>query len=107
LPEDDDNVGLVCSVCLGKGIVEPYALKIERRFPFFLAIGLVSLGFLVLFLSKKVGLDPDKVLPFVGTLLGSITGYYFGGERARALDAKVEAQGWSTTSPEAPDHLEA
>ncbi|HEV2383265.1 MAG TPA: hypothetical protein VG206_26155 [Terriglobia bacterium] len=29
------------------------------------------------------GLDPDKLLVFVGTLVGSITGYYFGGERTR------------------------
>jgi hypothetical protein len=100
LPKDDDYVGLVCSVCSGKGLVEPYALKIERLFPFFLAAGLAALGFSLLFI-RPGGLTPEQSLPFVGTLLGSITGYYFGGERARALEARR-----SHHIPETPGHSE-
>src|SRR2546427_3687796 len=80
--QENEQVGLVCSVCWGRGLTEPAALKWDKRFPFVLASGLVLLGFSVLLLGHFVELPPDKALPFVGTLLGSITGYYFGAEKA-------------------------
>ena len=83
--------GLVCSVCWGKGVAEPSQSKWEYRFPAVLAIIFVALGFgtlLVVFLVPllKSGADSqqfDKVLVFVSTLVGSVTGYYFGGERGK------------------------
>jgi hypothetical protein len=86
--------GLVCSVCRGKGVTEPTALKWERRFPFSLASGLTILGFLLLLLGKWVGLSAQEALPFVGTLLGSITGYYFGQHKAQ-----IEFRGKSVRPP--------
>src|SRR5437879_1853815 len=63
----DSYWGLVCSVCHGKGLAEPMALKWSSRFPFVLATILVLLAFLLLFLGNVVGLSPRDALPFVGT----------------------------------------
>lgn len=79
--------GLVCSVCWGKGLVEASAAKWSNRFPFFLASVLVIFGFSLLFGANWAHIDGHQALTFVGTLLGSVTGYYFGGERSRTVSA--------------------
>ena len=78
--------GLVCSVCWGKGIAEPSSSKWVYRFPAILAIIFVVLAFflLVLFGWREYN-HFDKLLVFVSTLVGSITGYYFGGEKAKSV----------------------
>jgi hypothetical protein len=73
--------GLVCSVCWGKGLAEPSQRKWDYRFPAILAATFVVLAFLLLYLGDTIGLRADKSLPFVGTLVGSITGFYFGGAK--------------------------
>jgi hypothetical protein len=39
----------------------------------------VVLAFLLLFFGKEIELPANQSLPFVGTLVGSITGFCFGG----------------------------
>ena len=78
--------GLVCSVCWGKGIAEPSSSKWAYRFPAVLAIIVVvsAISLLVLFEWLKSE-HFDKILVFVSTLAGSVTGYYFGGEKANSI----------------------
>ena len=74
--------GLVCSVCGGGGSVEPFSLKLQNRFLPFFAMGFVLL--LLIFLGICLfyaNASFDKVIGFAGTLIGSITGYYFGGKQ--------------------------
>lgn len=86
LIKNGSHVGLVCSVCWGKGLAELSSAKWNYRYPAILAIVFVLLGFLLLFVFAWRDYQHfDKLLVFVSTLIGSITGYYFGGERARAV----------------------
>ena len=75
-----DRTGIVCSVCWGKGLAEPSNQKWQYRFPAMLALLIIVAAVFLLFLfdGKK---EFDKVIVFVSTLVGSVTGYYFGGER--------------------------
>jgi len=78
--KDMDQTGIVCSVCWGKGLAEPSNQKWRYRFPAGLAILIIVAGLsLLVFFAEKPGFD--KIIVFVGTLVGSVTGYYFGGER--------------------------
>ena len=88
----DPTSGLICSVCWGKGLVEASAAKWNNRFPFILASGLVLLGFALLFLIGWTKIDEHQALTFVGTLLGSITGFYFGGERGRLIASDARSR---------------
>jgi hypothetical protein len=73
--------GLVCSVCDGRGGVEPFSLKLQNRFLPYFAMGFVSILLLFLIYALHLGIPQfDKVVGFAGTLIGSITGYYFGGK---------------------------
>jgi hypothetical protein len=68
-------------VCDGRGSVEPFSLKLQNRFLPFFAMGFVFL--LLVFLAGALFKDMehfDKIIGFAGTLIGSITGYYFGGK---------------------------
>ena len=72
--------GLVCSVCHGIGMAEPKSLRIHNRIVPMLAILIVYLAlFLVILLSSKEHFS--EILAFAATLIGSITGYYFGGKK--------------------------
>jgi hypothetical protein len=65
-------------------------------------MGFVLFGFMLLFVfglgitSTNGCLAPnphfDKILVFVSTLIGSITGYYFGGEHAKAAARAAAAK---------------
>lgn len=78
-----ERTGIVCSVCWGKGLAEPSNQKWQYRFPAMLALLiLVAAIVLLLWFDAKEGFD--KILVFVSTLVGSVTGYYFGGERRGA-----------------------
>ena len=91
-PEDPTN-GLICSVCWGKGLVEASAAKWSNRFPFISSSGLVLLGFACFFLISWTKIDEHQALTFSGTLLGSITGFYFGGERGRLAASSTGTKG--------------
>jgi len=83
-PLDFGNVvytGLVCSVCHGRGTLEPTTFKFHNRMAPVLALIFIIFGgsLLVKFRGHQ---SFDAVLTFVGTLIGSVTGYYFGGQRA-------------------------
>lgn len=99
MPKQADSNGLVCSVCWGKGITELSQSKWEYRFPATLAIVFVTLGFgtlLTVFLLPPSGNDHDhfdKVLVFVSTLVGSVTGYYFGGQRDKGRVTRAAGSG--------------
>lgn len=75
--------GLVCSVCWGKGVTEPTSTKWQNRFTPVLASVFVVFAFVLIAVFGFWAVDGfDKVLVFASTLIGSITGYYFGGEKA-------------------------
>jgi hypothetical protein len=82
--------GLPCTVCWGAGSVEPTSLKFQNRFVPILASVFVGLAFLTIFLFGFFSTHLDKILPFAGTLIGSITGYYFAerGDAKRQTDAR-------------------
>lgn len=93
-----EKTGIICSVCWGRGLVEPTNQKWEYRFPAILALLIILVAFILLLsFSGKSGFD--KILVFVGTLVGSVTGYYFGGERYIASAAPtISAPAVSTPS---------
>lgn len=75
-----DSSGIVCSVCDGVGSVEPYSVRLNKRIVPLLAILIVYFALaIVLFFATKDKFD--QILAFAATLIGSITGYYFGGKR--------------------------
>lgn len=78
--------GLICSVCHGRGSVEPFSLQLQNRFVPFFAGALVTalFGVVVVTLFVEGGQHFDKVIGFAGTMIGTITGYYFGGKRSDA-----------------------
>ena len=92
-----DRTGIVCSVCWGKGVAEPSNQKWQYRFPAMLAllIIIVAVGLLLWFGQTTAF---DRILVFVSTLVGSVTGYYFGGERR---GASVVAPPKASTAPPA------
>ncbi|HYO63546.1 MAG TPA: hypothetical protein VER08_07815 [Pyrinomonadaceae bacterium] len=72
--------GLVCSVCKGRGSVEPTSLKIQNRFiPFVTLAFLLAAIYLIYHFEQSTHFD--KVLVLASTIIGGITGYYFGGEK--------------------------
>jgi hypothetical protein len=82
-PKEGKHTGLVCSVCFGRGLAETASSQWDYRFPGSLAILFILVAFGVL-LYFHDSVHFDKVLVFVSTLVGSVTGYYFGGERNRS-----------------------
>ena len=74
--------GLVCSVCHGRGLVEPFSLQLQNRFVPCFAGALVTALFVVLVVTLKDVNQFDKVIGFAGTMIGTIVGYYFGGRRS-------------------------
>jgi hypothetical protein len=78
--------GLKCSVCDGLGQDEPTTFKWHNRFLPILTATFVALAVILLLVF---GLMESKyfenILVFASTLIGSITGFYYGGERLRSL----------------------
>src|ERR1700738_4999906 len=83
--KDVHELGAIkCSTCWGRGIVEPPgATKWDYKTPAYLGAALAGCSFALLFTLAfmKDSEGFAKALVFAGTLLGSITGYYFGGQR--------------------------
>jgi hypothetical protein len=82
-PKTGKHTGLVCSVCMGRGLAETASSQWDYRFPGILAILFIAIAFGLLYYFYD---SPhfDRILVFVSTLVGSVTGYYFGGERRRS-----------------------
>ncbi len=75
--------GLICSVCRGTGITEVASAKWGHRYPAFMAIGIVVPSLILLLVLGLTRCEYfNTLLVFVGTLIGCIAGFYFGGERA-------------------------
>ena len=103
LANGPSNLGLVCSICWGKGWTEPSSAKWNYRYPAMLALTFVVLGFLLLFVFGLRNYEHfDKILVFVSTLVGSITGYYFG---AKASPTTTKQTPTKANEPKPrPDH---
>lgn len=74
--------GIPCASCYGRGTVEPTSLKVQNRLIPALTGLFVLLAFVLIFVFGFW--KPDHftaVLAFCTTLIGSITGYYFGGKK--------------------------
>jgi hypothetical protein len=76
--EGETSTGLVCSVCRGYGAVEPRTARLRNLIApvFALLIVYTALGLAWFFAGED---HFTEVLAFAATLIGSITGYYFGG----------------------------
>jgi hypothetical protein len=71
-------VGIVCSVCRGFGTIEPLSVRLHKRIVPLLAMIIVYVALYIVFAHATED-KFDQILAFAGTLIGSITGYYFGG----------------------------
>jgi hypothetical protein len=80
---DEAQKGMRCSCCWGRGVTESSSSKYDYRVPALLAGALALLSFGLLAWVHKDTDEFGKAVVFVGTLLGSITGYYFGGEKGK------------------------
>ena len=76
--EGQSSAGLVCSVCLGYGTLEPKTARLRNFIApvFALLIVYTALGLAWFFAGDD---HFSEVLAFAATLIGSITGYYFAG----------------------------
>ncbi len=76
--KDKEAVGLICSVCKGYGVAEPMTPRLRNRITPLLSLFIVylALALVMLFGSKE---HFNEILAFAATLIGSVTGYYFGG----------------------------
>lgn len=77
--KDKSAVGIACGVCMGYGIAEPKTARLKNRLVPILSLLIVYLALaMVMILSSKEHFT--EVLAFAATLIGSVTGYYFGGK---------------------------
>jgi hypothetical protein len=75
--------GLACSVCRGRGTVEPLTYKIINRFLPMLAMAFVFPAFALIFYFGWARPEHfNNVMIFSSTLISGITGYYFGGAKS-------------------------
>jgi hypothetical protein len=76
--EEPASAGLVCSVCHGYGAVEARAARLRSIISpvFALLIACAALGLAWFFAGDE---HFTEVLAFAATLIGSISGFYFGG----------------------------
>ena len=73
------NCGIVCSVCDGLGEAQTKTNKLNSRARFTLSLAIIIpvILILVIVILHQESLAP-QYLTFSGTLIASITGYYFG-----------------------------
>ena len=74
---NDLHFGLVCSVCKGHGSIEPFSERLRDRTGPILAFVLCYLTLAILVYAMRINMA-EKILPFAATVIGSITGFYFG-----------------------------
>jgi hypothetical protein len=82
--------GIVCSVCHGLGVSETLSVRLNRRITPLLALMIVYLVLLMIWIRSDSS-NSHELLAFGGTLIGSVTGYYFGGRNARAEPRSKDA----------------
>ncbi len=77
---NEEFYGLVCSICRGRGCMEPKGQRLSR---YTLAGLTVAIFFFsgTLIYSFKGSIDFPAILAFVSTLMGGMMGYYFGQKR--------------------------
>jgi len=78
--DDNEEFGLVCSVCSGRGRIEQKGGRLSR----YTLTGLTAAIFVFsgILIFKFAGEEQfPEILTFVSTLMGSVTGYYFGQKR--------------------------
>ncbi len=78
LKNSKEYIGLACGTCGGLGQSEPMTERLNKRTKPFLAMGVVFMVLLFLFLLGVLK-NPHftEFLAFSGTLIGSITAFYF------------------------------
>lgn len=77
--------GLVCSVCGGLGVAEMRTDRINRRVTSMLAMLIAYFALTFVFVLALIENKYfSECLAFSGTLIGSITGYYFGGKTKKS-----------------------
>ena len=76
---DSTYVGLACSVCAGAGSFESTTDRLRRRVVPVLALLIVYLALAMIWANADKSTF-HELLAFGGTLIGSITGYYFAGK---------------------------
>ena len=75
-------MGIVCSVCGGEGSFEPFTIQLQNRIVPLLAVGIVYFALAIVGFIAFEGKDYyHEIIAFAGTLIGSVTGYYFGGKQ--------------------------
>jgi len=67
--------GLVCSICKGTGFIEPVALRLKYRTGPVIAMFVTVTAVITIIVGHENHFS--EVLAFLGTLTGSITGFYF------------------------------
>lgn len=95
------NDAIICSVCRGIGSVEPVSLGFQKHFTSSLALVFVGLALIIIIIFGVMGSEHfETVLAFAGTLIGSVTGFYFGGARGSIPESRAE----STELPSVETH---
>lgn len=75
-----ERYGLPCSICSGHGCSAPNEVKTNKLMGAWVTIICSGGAFLAVLLSGFFFSEHlDKILTFAGTIIGSITGFYFGG----------------------------
>ena len=78
LKTNREYVGLACGTCGGLGLAEPVTERMNKRIKPLLAMGIVFLVLIFTFALAAVNNQHfNEFLAFSGTLIGSITAYYF------------------------------
>ncbi len=73
--------GMVCSVCEGFGKIEPFTERLHNRIVPVLALLVVYVALIIIcWAACTENKHFSELLAFSSTLIGSITGYYFGGK---------------------------
>jgi hypothetical protein len=71
----------VCSVCEGFGKMEPFTERLHNRIVPVLALFVVYVALIIIcWAACTENKHFSELLAFSSTLIGSITGYYFGGK---------------------------
>ncbi|QTT91440.1 hypothetical protein [Pseudomonas chlororaphis] len=81
LASDAPTNGLPCGICKGTGIAELFTEKLQNRIVPFISLFIITVTLaLVFYLAYGASQQQSEALTLAGTLVGSVTGYYFGGK---------------------------
>lgn len=80
--QDKTYRGLPCSICHGHGCGAPTEVKTNRLMGAYVTFACSAGVFIIIIMSGFFFAEHlDKILTFGGTVIGSITGFYFGGRK--------------------------